>query len=450
MVGTVDPGEHETGARPTVALSALALFQISIFWFTTNAIWGGLDIFQQERAIQLLGKDAAPGAVGVLDLLLAPFGMLVMPIMGSVSDYASTRWGRRKPFVLVGALGASIALVGLALAPTFGLVAVFFVILSVFSNIARGPFSGLVPDLVPERQVGLASGLMGLMVMLGIVGGFLVVWSVYPLKDVLGLGTLDFGPPMIVLAVIVAATGIGSFLWIPNGPPPKPRDGRPWTAIALETFGTDILESRDYVYLLCSRFFIMMGGGFFMNLNVLFLLNAFGMNEETRGGWIFAGLVAGAVGSTVSTLPGARLGNRIGRKPVIYGSAALGAVAIGTIALAPTPEIVIAGVALLGLAFGAFLAVDWALMTQVIPMASAGRYMGFSNIVDALNGPLASALGAFTMSIVAAGFGSVAGGRIGMLVGVAVFGAGIAFLVPVHEPGRGKAGRRPAGEVLAA
>jgi MFS family permease len=431
----VAPG---SGERPTARLAMYQLLQISVFWFTTNAIWGGQDIFQQERSIQLLGKEGAPFAVGVLDLLMAPIGMLVMPVMGSVSDYAGTRWGRRKPFILTGALAAAVALVGLAFAPTFPLVVIFFLLLSAASNVARGPFAGLVPDVVPEEQVGLASGLMGLMTVLGVSGGFLVIWFGYL------LGT-NFTLPLVVLAAIVAATGVGTFLWTPNGPPPKPREGRAWTTIALETFAPDILRSRDYVFLLGSRFFVMMGGGFFMNLNVLFLAYAFGMDADERGPLVFAGLVAGAIASTVATMPAARLGDRIGRKPVIYASALLGAAAIALISLAPVPEVAIAGVAMLGLAFGAFLSVDWALMTSIIPMASAGRYMGFSNIVDALNGPIASALGAFTMTLVARGFGDVVGGRAGMLLGVLVFCAGIVLLRPVHEPRHAAGGAAGAG-----
>jgi MFS family permease len=427
------PGaEPDTGSRPTALLTARQLFQISIFWFATNAIWGGQDVFQQERAIQLLGKQDAPAAVGILDLLMAPIGMLLMPIMGSISDYTASRWGRRKPYVITGSLVACLAMFGLAMAQTWPMVIVFFLLLSAASNFSRGPFAGLVPDVVPERQVGIASGLMGLMVVLGVSGGFLVIWSGYLLG-------LNFTVPLIVLGVIVAATGVGTFLWIPNGPAPKPREGRGWGTIALETFSPDILRSRDYMFLLASRFFVMMGGGFFMNLNVLFLAYAFGLTADERGPILFAGLAAGAVGSTIATIPAARLADRIGRKPVIYASTAIGATGIAVISLAPVPALAIVGVGLLGIAFGAFLSVDWALMTAIIPMASAGRYMGFSNIVDALNGPLASALGAFTMAAVAGAAGDVIGGRTGMFLGVLVFAIGALLLRPVREPRRSDA-----------
>jgi MFS family permease len=191
------------------------------------------------------------------------------------------------------------------------------------------------------------------------------------------------------------------------------------------------------VFLLASRFFVLMGGGFFMNLNVLFLKGAFGLEEAVdRGPWVFAGSVVGVAAAALGTIPGGRLSDRVGRKPVIYASAILGAIGIAVIGLAPVPEVAIAGVAILGLGSGAFLAVDWALMTDIIPKASAGRYMGISNIVEALNGAVASALGMFTLFFVGMLFGNVVGARTAMLLGVVVFAAGAAFLVPVREPHR--------------
>ena len=156
----------------------------------------------------------------------------------------------------------------------------------------------------------------------------------------------------------------------------------------------------------------------------------------------------GVAGAAIGTIPGGRLSDRVGRKPVIYASTLLGAVGILVIGLAPVPEVVLGGVALLGIAFGAFLAVDWALMTDIIPKASAGRYMGISNIVDALNGAIASGLGTFTLFLVALAFGDAIGARTAMLLGVVVFAAGALLLVPVREPERARPATPQAGQAV--
>ena len=95
------------------------------------------------------------------------------------------------------------------------------------------------------------------------------------------------------------------------------------------------------------------------------------------------------VATVIGTIPGARLSDRIGRKPVIYGSTGCGVLGMTIIGLGPADGGRRSfGMGFVGLGFGAFLAVDWALMTDIIPKASAGRYMGISNIVEATNGPI--------------------------------------------------------------
>lgn len=423
-----DADRPSTGERPTDALPAVQLVQISVYWFALNAIWGGFEVFQQKRVVQLVG-DEAPLALGAMEILAMPIAVLTMPVMGSISDYTRSRWGRRRPFILFGSLTACVALVGLGLAPSFPALVAFFVLLQLTSNVARGPFAGLVPDLVPERQVGIASGLMGLMITLGLVGGYLLMSTGFLLEE-------DFTLPMIALGVLVGAAGVGTFLWLPAGPPPKPREGRTWPAVALETFGTDILRERSYLFLLGSRFFILMATGFFMNLNILYLQNTHGITGQEQGRWILVALAIAVVATALGTIPGARLSDRLGRKPVIYASTAIGAAGMAIIGLAPGVEVVMGGVALVGFASGAFLSVDWALMTEIIPKASAGRYMGMSNIVEATNGPVATSVGGVLMYVVGLSFGIAVGSRVAMLAGVAMFAVGAALLRPVQEPRR--------------
>jgi MFS family permease len=433
--GEITEGARDPTSRPTTPLRLVQLFQISVYWLALNAIWGGWELFQQKRVPQLVGDETAPIALGAMEILAMPIAALTMPVMGSISDYTTTRWGRRKPFVLVGSIAAMLSIAGVAIAPVFGIMVLFFVLTQLTTNVARGPFAGMVPDLVPEQQVGIASGLMGLMIQAGLIGGYLLMMTGYLLNE-------DFTLPMLIMGVVVGATGIGTFLWVPAGPPGKDRRGRSWPRVAAETFGTDILQERSYIWLLGSRFFMLMATGFFANLNILYLEQSLGLTGSEQAFWVLVALAVYALSTMVGTIPGARLSDRVGRKPIIFGSAALGAIGMFMIAVAPGIEVALVAMGFVGVSAGAFLSVDWALMTDIIPKASAGRYMGMSNIVEATNGPMATAIGGTVAFLIGGALGLAVGYRAAMAMAILMFGLGAALLVPVREPRRSKPARR--------
>src|SRR5207247_6313791 len=134
-----------------------------------------------------------------------------------------------------------------------------------------------------------------------------------------------------------------------------------------------------------------------------------------------------------AVVPAARISDLVGRKKVIYAGCAIGAVGLAIVALAPALPLVYAGVAIYGVSAGIFLAVDWALMTDIIPKASSGRYMGISNVATASSGVVAIAFGGQLTDLVnrLAGYG--AGPRAADLLGVACFALAALLLRPVDE-----------------
>jgi len=166
---------------------------------------------------------------------------------------------------------------------------------------------------------------------------------------------------------------------------------------------------------------------------VFYLRRAQGLTQEQTGTayLVMVGLVA--IATVIAVVPSARISDRVGRKKVIYASCALGAVGLGIVALAPSLPIVYAGVAIYGLSAGIFLAVDWALMTDIIPKASSGRYMGMSNVATASAGVLAVALGGTLMDIVGGPSELGSGPRAALVFAVALCGLGALLLRPVDE-----------------
>jgi len=131
----------------------------------------------------------------------------------------------------------------------------------------------------------------------------------------------------------------------------------------------------------------------------------------------------------IAVVPAARASDRVGRKKVIYVSCAVGAAGLALVAIAPSFPLALVGTVTFGLSTGIFLAVDWALMTDIIPKASSGRYMGLSNVATASSGVLAVAVGGTLMDLV----GGPEGPRAALWMAVVLFGVGAVLLRPVDE-----------------
>jgi MFS family permease len=421
----------ETYFRPTLTLPLGHLIRISLYWLGLTAIDGAVGLFIQNRVN--FGPFAVdPLEVGrvlfLLSIPVAVISILVQPTVGSISDYTVSRWGRRKPYIVIGSVLDVVFLVGIATSNTILMLGAFAALLSVSTNIARGPFQGYVPDLVPEQQVGLASAMVGLMQILGNVTGFVLVTAAVL------MGQIEVA--IFVVALVELVTMAAVVLRVGEGQPPKPRNGKSWGTIAREVWGTDVLKERSYVWLLASRFFFLMGGAVLVNLILTYLKQTHNLGEDAANSTNLVMLVTIVIANVIAIIPSARISDRIGRKPVIYASCVIGFIGILLAALAPAVPLAIVGGALFGASAGTFLAVDWALMTDIIPKASSGRYMGLSNVATTSSTVIAVATAGLLLDTVNINFGLGLGPRAAYLLGGAYYVIAALTLRPVVEPPR--------------
>jgi MFS family permease len=136
-------------------------------------------------------------------------------------------------------------------------------------------------------------------------------------------------------------------------------------------------------------------------------------------------------------VPAARASDRIGRKPVIYAACLVGSIGLAIVAVAPAVPVTVLGGLILGAGFGMFLAVDWALLTDLVPKASAGRYMGISNVATATAGLVGLAIGGVIIDVSNAVIAEGIGPRIAIALSVPLLAIGAMLLRPVKEPARG-------------
>ncbi len=409
------------GSRPTTALPWSQLLQLSVYWLGINGIWGALDgVVLQARMPGIVGEEGTGIALAVAKILAVLIAIIVQPTIGSISDYTMSRWGRRKPYIAIGATLDVFFLVGIAMSNSFVAIVAFLILLQFSSNFAQGPFQGYVPDLVPAKQVGTASALVGVMTVLGVIGGQAIAYTGF-------LMGRDFTLPTIGVGIIEFATAMGTIFWVREGRKPKPREGKSWKSIALEAWGTDILRERSYVWLVASRLFILAGVGVIYNLNVLYMERSLGLNDSDKTLWGTLASVLIGVSIMVVSIPSARLADRFGRKAVIYGACVSGIVGMTILVMSPVMALSMIGILMVAVGAGSFLSVDWALMTDIIPKAASGRFMGMSNVATASAGPVALIVGGPLLTILP----GAAGPRAAMAAGAVFFLLGALLLRPV-------------------
>ncbi|HXG26977.1 MAG TPA: MFS transporter [Candidatus Binatia bacterium] len=417
------PTDEDIGARPTERLPLRQLLQLSVYWLGIQAIWGGVGVFTQERIPELVPAGQGGSYLALTGWLILPIVLLVQPTVGAISDYTISRWGRRKPYIAIGSVLDVVFLAGLATSQTYLSVLAFLALLQFSSNFAQGPFQGFVPDLVPAPQVGLASALIGALQTIGFVIGNGIIAFAYT--------TGEYVLPLIFLGLVELATAIGTLAWVREGTAAKARNGRSWLAIGRSAWGLDILGERSFVFLVISRLAFIAGIQVLLGFYVVYLTRVFEFGDAEKAFWVPVIGIVVAVFTATATIPSGIASNRVGRKPLIYAAAAIGSVGLLVSGLAPGPEILLVGATLIGIGSGTFLAVDWALMTDIIPKASSGRFMGISNLAVALAGPVAALVAGPIIDIVGGRAETGDGPRAAFLAGIAFFVLAAAFLRPV-------------------
>jgi MFS family permease len=428
----------EDEARPTERLPLRELFQISLYWLGISSIMGGIGVVVQKQVPAMVPGAWQGPAIAFQSIVTMIMASAIQPTVGALSDYTISRWGRRKPYIAIGATLDVLFLIGIGSANTYVTLVVFLILVQFSSNFAQGPFQGYVPDLVPQKQVGFASALVGIMQTLGYVVGTLVI--------TFGIVTGSYLLPLVFLGVIELATAIGTIVWVREGRRARDRAGRSWLSIARAAWGTDILRERSFVNLVLSRWLFLAGTNMLLAFYVIFMDQTLHIRTADQGLWVNVTGGTMALMTMLATIPSARISDRVGRKPVIYTACAIGAAGLAVIGLAPSIQVFILGAVLIGTATGTFLAVDWALMTDIIPKAASGRYMGISNIAVAAGGPLASVIGGAMLFFVGGAARLPEGPRAAYLVAIAVFLLSAFFLRRVDARSREQ---RLADEVVA-
>lgn len=344
--------------------------------FAIFVIWGAVPGILLPHQIELLYPDEKQKVAyfAIVATIGALCAMIAQPAAGQISDRTRSKYGRRAPWILLGALAGGLSLVGLAFANSLVGIVIGWCLVQVFYNVAQGPLSAVLPDRVPVSRRGTFATLFGIGLMAGALGGQIVGAMLF---DNLVMGYVFFAAfALLVLTLFVVF----------NPDHPSTNFAREPFRLGdfLRTFWVNPVKHPDFFWAFTGRL-LLYTGYFGVTGYQLYILGDYLGVENPNTVIPVLGMV-GLVGTIVATIISGPLSDRIGRrKPFVFGSSVVMGVALALPWIWPTYASWLVMTAIIGFGFGMFQAVDTALISQVLPSAkSFAKDLGVVNIAATL------------------------------------------------------------------
>lgn len=339
----------------------------------------------------LLGARAAPGGLALVTAVGALVAMVGNPFFGRMSDRTTSRLGMRRPWMVVGLVGGTVGVLIVAIAPSIPIVLVGWCVAQLFFNALLAVQIAVLPDQVPSAQRGVVSGVLGVCVPVASVAGTFVVQLFAPNE----------------LAMFLAPCAIGGFFILLFAAVLKdrrldPGERPPWSIREFfRTFYLDPRRNRDFAWAFTSRFLFVLAYAFLATYQAYYLLSRFGTAPAAVAGQVFLGTLVQSALVVVASLLGGRISDRSGRRKVfVLAAAIVYGVALFVIAIASDFDGFLVGMAIGGLGYGVYVAVDLALVADVLPdRSTAAKNLGVFNIAGALPFSIAPGVAAVVLAL---------------------------------------------------
>ena len=375
-----------------IALIALANLGLYLGYF------GPITVLLPNQVQAIAGPAHKVAVLGWVTGIGAAVAMISNPVAGALSDRTTSRFGRRHPWTVFGALAGAAALVLLAGQSTIAGVIIAWCLAQAGLNAMQASVTAGVPDHVPVAQRGLVSGWIGLPQTVGVVLAVVLV-------TVVVTGNAGY----VLTAAVVVACALPFALTTPDPAlPPSARPPFAWRAFA-RSFWLSPRRYPDFAWAWLTRFAVNLGNAMALLYLLYFLRDKIHYSRLFPGQKAEDGLLVliliYTVAVVLTAVTGGVVSDRTGRRklPVTVAGLVMAVPAV-MLALWPSWPVAIASAAIMGLGFGVYLSVDQALVTQVLPSAAArAKDLGIINIANsgpqvlapAIAAPLVSQLGGY-------------------------------------------------------
>ncbi len=370
-------------------LSFIKLFSINFYSFGLSFLWNTLHpIVLPAILLNYVPETSKNTYLGLLTFLGLILAMIVQPISGALSDRSNSHRGKRSPFIALGTLLDAGVLLFIAFSNSLLGIFLGYIALQVSSNIAQGPMQALIPDLVPEEQKGLASGIKNFMEVFGVICASLFAGLL------LSPDTSNRLPIFLVVIGILCVAALFTLSAIRTKTGFNKEEKKNAEKISFKKiFSLDVKTDRAFSNLLITRFVFLLGVYGIQTFAQYYIRDVLAVENAVTATGSLMGVIAIAL--VICALISGWLSDR--SSPEKLMSIAVLITALGGFALIFVRDMnslmIVAG--FVGGGMGFYLTSNWAMAVKLTPAEQAGRFLGLTNIATAgasalgrLEGPL--------------------------------------------------------------
>ena len=402
MAQTSQNGAVDLAHKPTMSTAQILLMNVGFFGIQYSF---GMQQNVMSPIYQFLG--AQPDELPILNLAGPVTGLLIQPLIGALSDRTwSDKWGRRKPFFLIGAVGCSVFLFLMPFVTAVWMAVLCLWLLDASNNTAMEPYRAFIADLLPDKQ--LAKGFLAQSLFIG-AGSALAAGTLVVLEKTLAGATAAGIPYWVFGAFMVGSVcSIGSVLisvLSTKELPPTPEDRAELERKKREEgpfgfvkdVGVAIVEMPRGLKKMALVFFFQWYAMnvFWQYLGLMCAVAYFGVNLEEAGyaetdafsdasGFATGLMVVYYIACTIVALFLARLANKVGPKHVHTAALFLAAICLYLLTHIGGPDntkILYLPMIGIGVAWASIVGIPYVMATEMIRKERRGVYMGVINMM---------------------------------------------------------------------
>ena len=381
-----DSGEGSLGARLPMSVGAMLVMNFGFFGIQFSF---GLQQTAVNPLFQMIGAD--PHSLPILNLAGPMTGLLIQPMIGALSDKTwSDRWGRRKPFLLVGAIGCSITLFLFPFVGALWTAVLLLWLLDIANNTSMEPYKALLADTLPKNQLARGFLIQSMFTGAGLISANAMIFVFQRLVS----GASDNGVPYWVFVAFWAGAcfSIGSVLVAMLRTKEYPPSAEQLTEIRSAAKGPSAMVRE---VLTAAR--VMPIGMHKLGIVYLFQWYAitiywqfvavslketvFDGDLESAVGWTGAMGMAYNGATVASALLLIPLANKFGAKRLHSACLALMCIAMLSVSQATNQYTALIPMVLFGIGWASMMGVPFIMVASMVPQKRMGVYIGIVNMM---------------------------------------------------------------------